>query len=205
MLSADHGASEAPGYLNSIGIGGSYFSFDDVDRSEAIAALKAEFGIAEELVDQFFQPYLYLDREVIKSSGLDLAVVSRRVAEELRKFPGISYAVSSQDLLAGAVARTTVTDAVLANFHEDRSGDIYVVFEPHWFVADFDGQSVTGSHGSPWIYDAHVPVIWMGPGISAGRIGQRIETVDVAPTIAAYLRVRYPSGSRGKVLGEIVD
>jgi len=205
VLSADHGASEAPGYLNSIGIGGSYFSFDDVDKSEAIAALKAEFGIAEELVDQFFQPYLYLNREVIKSSGLDLAVVSRRVAEELRKFPGISYAVSSQDLLAGAVARTAVTDAVLANFHEDRSGDIYVVFEPHWFVADFDGQSVTGSHGSPWIYDAHVPVIWMGPGISAGRIGQRIETVDVAPTIAAYLRVRYPSGSRGKVLGEIVD
>jgi len=93
-------------------------------------------------VERFFQPYVYLNRETIAAHGLDMAEVSRQVAEELRKFPGVAYAVSSHDLRAGRVARTPVTDAVLANFHEDRSGDIYVVFEPHWFVADFDGQSV---------------------------------------------------------------
>lgn len=204
VLSADHGASEAPGFLASLGIGGSYFRFDGVDKSEAIAALKAEFGVAEELVGRFFQPYLYLNRETIAARGLDLAEVSRRIAEELRKFPGIAYAVSSQDLRTGAVARTPVTQAVLANFHEDRSGDIYVVFEPHWFVADFEGLRVTGSHGSPWAYDSHVPVIWMGPGIEPGRIGRRVETVDIAPTIAARLRVRQPSGTRGRVMTEVM-
>ncbi|TFG39007.1 MAG: alkaline phosphatase family protein [Candidatus Aminicenantes bacterium] len=205
VLSADHGASEAPDYLNSLGIGGSYFNFDDIDTTDAIAALKAEFGVAEELVDQFFQPYLYLNREAIAARGLDFSMVSRRVAEELRDFPGIAYAVSSDDLRAGAVAQTPVTEAVLANFNEDRSGDIYVVFEPHWFVADFDGKSVTGSHGSPWAYDTHVPVIWMGPGVEAGRIARRVETVDVAPTIAAYLGVRHPSGTRGRVMTEVTD
>jgi predicted AlkP superfamily pyrophosphatase or phosphodiesterase len=205
VLSADHGASEAPGYLNSLGIGGSYFNFDDIDKSEGIAALKAEFGVAKELVDQFFQPYLYLNREEIAARGLDFAMVSRRVAEELRELPGIAYAVSSHDLRTGAVVETSVTEAILANFNEDRSGDIYVVFEPHWFVADFDGASVTGSHGSPWAYDSHVPVIWMGPGIEHGRIARRVETVDVAPTIAAYLGVKYPSGTRGKVMTEITD
>ena len=98
-----------------------------------------------------------------------------------------------------------MTDAVLANFNEDRSGDIYVVFEPHWFVAEFDGLSVTGSHGSPWRYDTHVPVIWMGPGVPAGRVSRRVETVDVAPTIAAYLGIRPPTGSRGRVMTEILD
>lgn len=204
VLSADHGASEAPPYLNTLGIGGKYFKFDEIDRSKAVAALKVKFGIpAEKLVDQFFQPYLYLNRETIKKHGLDYGKVSRAVAEELRKLPGIAYAVSSYDLRAGDVARTPITEAVLANFHEDRSGDIYVVFEPHWFVADFDGKSVTGSHGSPWNYDSHVPVIWMGPGIKPGKIVRRIETVDVAPTIATYLGVRYPSGSRGTPLPEI--
>ena len=205
VLSADHGASEAPGYLNSLGIGGSYFNFDDIDTTEAITALKAEFGIAEELVDQFFQPYVYLNREVIAARGLDLAEVSHRVAEELRKFPGIAYAVSSPDLRAGALAQTPATDAILANFHEERSGDIYVVFEPHWFVSEFDGASVTGSHGSPWRYDTHVPVIWMGPGIEAARIGRRVETVDVAPTIAAYLGIRPPSGTRGQIMTEVLE
>ena len=205
VLSADHGASEAPGYLNSLGIGGSYFNFDDIDKTKGIAALKAEFGVAKELVDQFFQPYLYLNREEITARGLDFAVVSRRVAEELRELPGIAYAVSSHDLRTGAIVQTPVTEAILANFNEDRSGDIYVVFEPHWFVADFDGASVTGSHGSPWAYDSHVPVIWMGPGIEPGRIARRVETVDVAPTISAYLGVKYPSGTRGKVMTEITD
>ena len=205
VLSADHGASEAPGYLNSLGIGGSYFNFDDIDKTEGIAALKAEFGVAKELVDQFFQPYLYLNREEIAARGLDFAMVSRRVAEELRELPGIAYAVSSHDLRTGAVVQTPVTEAILVNFNEDRSGDIYVVFEPHWFVADFDGASVSGSHGSPWAYDSHVPVIWMGPGIENGRIARRVETVDVAPTISAYLGVKYPSGTRGKVMTEITD
>lgn len=205
VLSADHGASEAPAYLNSLGIGGQYFDFDDIDKTAAISNLKADFGIAEDLVDQFFQPYLYLNRSVIAANDLDLAEVARRVAEELREFPGIAYAVSSEDLRAGAVAQTPVTDAVLANFNEDRSGDIYVVFEPHWFVADFDGQSVTGSHGSPWRYDSNVPIIWMGPGVPTGRIGRRAETVDIAVTIAAYLGVRQPSGARGRVMTEITE
>ena len=205
VLSADHGGSEAPGYLNSLGMGGRYFNFDDVDKTAGIAALKAEFGVAKELVDQFFQPYLYLNREEIAARGLDFAMVSRRVAEELRELPGIAYAVSSHDLRMGAVVQTPVTEAILANFNEDRSGDIYVVFEPHWFVGEFDGKSVTGSHGAPWSYDSHVPVIWMGPGIEHGRIARRVETVDVAPTIAAYLGVKYPSGTRGRVMTEITD
>ena len=205
VLSADHGASEAPGYLQSLGIDSSYFNFEDVDKTQGIAALKAEFGVAEELIDQFFQPYFYLNREAIAGLGLDLPAVARRVAEELRKLPGIAYAVSSYDLRMGAVVQTPVTEAILANFNEDRSGDIYVVFNPQWFVGEFEGKSVSGSHGQPWFYDSHVPVIWMGPGVKPGRIARRVETVDVAPTIAAYLGVKYPSGTRGRVMTEIID
>jgi len=62
---------------------------------------------------------------------------------------------------------------------------------------------VAGSHGSPWPYDSHVPVIWMGPAIETGRVERRVATVDVAPTIAAYLRVRPPSGSLGRVMEEV--
>lgn len=204
VLSADHGAAEAPGYLHALGIGGEQFSFDDIDRSAALTALKDRFGIADDLVERFFQPYLYLDHAVIEALGLDLAEVAHAVAEELRAFPGIAYAVASEDLRRGAVALTPVTEAILANFNEDRSGDIYVVFEPHWFVAEFDGLSVSGSHGSPWTYDTHVPIIWMGPGIEAGRIARRVETVDVAPTIAAVLGLRAPSGTRGRILTEVV-
>jgi len=203
VLSADHGAAEVPGYLRSLGIPAQYFSFDAVDRAPATAALMADFGMAEELIENFSQPYLYLDLDRIKGAGLDPDVVARRLSEVLKTMPGIAYAISSADLSAGAVARTPIASAVLANFHEARSGDIYVVFEPHWFIGDLDGLTVAGAHGSPWRYDTHVPIVLAGPGIEPARISRRVETVDIAPTIAAYLRIKPPSGSRGEPLAEM--
>ncbi len=202
VLSADHGAPEVPGYLATLGIEARYFSFAEIDREPAIEALRSEFGVGEELIETFFQPYVYLNRRVIEAHGLDPALVEARVAEELAKMPGIAYAISSTALQTDGVADTGVSSAVLANFNPDRSGDIYVVFEPHWFVADFDGLHVASAHGSPWAYDTHVPVILAGAGIEPGRVFRRVETVDVAPTIAAFLRIKPPSGSRGTPLGE---
>jgi arylsulfatase A-like enzyme len=56
------------------------------------------------------------------------------------------------------------------------------------------------THGSPYWYDRHVPMIFMGPGIRSGRIGDRVSTVDFAPTLASYLRVGYPGDLAGNVL-----
>jgi arylsulfatase A-like enzyme len=49
----------------------------------------------------------------------------------------------------------------------------------------------------------HVPLIFMGPGIRAGRYDRSIAVNDVAPTLAAILDVETPSGSAGRVLSEI--
>lgn len=202
VLSADHGGPEAPGYLATLGIEAETFDFKDVDTAPGFARLKARFGIDTDLIANFSNPYVYLNADAIKAAGLSMAEVETAVAEELALLPGIAFAVGSDALRRGAVARTPVTQAVLANFHPDRSGDIYVVFEPHWFVADFDGLHVASAHGSPWSYDTHVPVIFKGPGIAPGRIQRRVETVDVAATIAAYLGTKPTSGAGGAPLVE---
>ena len=55
-------------------------------RAPAIARLKQRFGIGEELIQRFSQPYLYLNYDVRRASGLDRSGVEPAVAEELRKF-----------------------------------------------------------------------------------------------------------------------
>lgn len=205
VLSADHGAPEAPGYLATLGIEAQYFDFGEIDKQPAIESLRRDFGVAEELIESFSQPYVYLNRNLINDRGLDLAFVEARVAEELSKMPGIAYAVSSSALRTGQIASTSVSDAILANFNPDRSGDIYVVFEPHWFVNDFDGLTVASAHGSPYPYDTHVPIIFAGPGIVSRRVARRVETVDVAPTIAALLRIKPPTGALGEPLAEVLS
>jgi arylsulfatase A-like enzyme len=63
------------------------------------------------------------------------------------------------------------------------------------------GNERTGTtHGSPYWYDRHVPMIFMGPGIRAGRVDNRVSTVDFAPTLASYVRVKYPNDLDGKPL-----
>jgi predicted AlkP superfamily pyrophosphatase or phosphodiesterase len=202
VLSADHGAADTPGYLATLGISGGIFNFEKVDTTPGFARLKARFGIDKDLISSFSNPYVYLNVDAIEAAGLSRPEVEQAVAQELTLLPGLAYAIGSDALRRGAVARTPVTDAVLANFHPDRSGDIYVVFEPHWFIADFDGLSVAATHGSPWSYDTYVPIMFMGPGIAPARIARRVETVDVAATIAAYLGTKPTSGAGGRPLPE---
>jgi len=59
------------------------------------------------------------------------------------------------------------------------------------------------THGSAFDYDTHVPVIFMGPGIKAGRFDETIAVNDIAPTLATLLGIATPSGSAGRVLAEI--
>lgn len=204
VLSADHGSPEAPGYLETLGIQAETFNFENVDTQAGFAALKDEFGISEDLILNFSNPYVYLNQKVIVEAGLDPVEVEVAVAEQLQQLPGIRMAIGSSSLRTGAFARNKISDSVMANFNPDRSGDIYVVFEPHWFVADFDGLSVASAHGSPWTYDTFVPVIFAGPGIPPGRVARRISTVDLAPTIASFLGTKPPTGATGEPLPEVL-
>ena len=202
VLSADHGGPDNPGYLAEFGIEGGIIDLEGLDTEPAIQRLKSRFNVDGPLVSSFSAPYLYLDRDTIADAGLDAAEVEKAVAAEVLQLEGVADAISSTALRSETLATSVTRDAVLANFNATRSGDIYVVFEPHWFIGNMEGLEVAAMHGSPWAYDTHVPILIAGPGIPSGRVSRRVETVDVAPTIAAYLGTKYPSGTRGKPLVE---
>jgi predicted AlkP superfamily pyrophosphatase or phosphodiesterase len=204
VLSADHGSPEVPGYLETLGIEARYFEPETLDRAPAIAALKQRFGLGAALIETYFHPYLYLNRGLIQEKGLDQGEVERAVAAELMNFPGIALAISSETLVQGDLADTWRVRAVLRNHDPDRSGDIYVVFAPHTFINDFDGLTVAATHGSPWRYDTHVPVIFAGHRIKPARITRSVTPYDIAPTLAAYLGITPPSGAHGAVLEEVL-
>lgn len=202
VLSADHGGAEHPDYLATMGIKAGLFDFAEVDKQPGFERLNEMFGVGESLIDSFSNPYVYLNKALIAEKDLDEKAVENAVAKELAKLAGIAYAISSSSLRDGSFAQTAVSEAVLKNFHPDRSGDVYVVFEPHWYIAAMDGITVTATHGSPWTYDTFVPLIFVGPGIEPQTVARRVETIDVAPTLAALLGTKPPSGSVGLVLPE---
>jgi len=205
VLSADHGAAAVPAQLNEFGIDAQYFVPDSLDKARAIEAIKSKYGLAEELISGFNHPYVYLNNEMLKKHDLDVDEVSRAIAKELVKFNGVAYAVPSIDLVEGKMPDTRLYQQILRNFNPKRSGDIYLVLEPHWFVNDFDGLTVASTHGSPWRYDTFVPIIFVGNGLTAKNIFREVHTVDIALTLAKYLEIKAPSGATGIPLTEVLD
>jgi arylsulfatase A-like enzyme len=204
VLSADHGGPDTPGYLESLSIPAGYVDPASWNREAAISRIKSRFGIDGELIETYDHPYLYFSAEVKNDASIVQSELEAAVVGELMKFPGVSLAVSSAALREGGLPDTELYRSVVRNFHPKRSGDVFIVFEPNWFINDFDGLVVASTHGSPWNYDTHVPIVFAAKGLEPQAVDRRVHTVDIAATLATYLGIKAPSGSVGEPLEEAI-
>jgi predicted AlkP superfamily pyrophosphatase or phosphodiesterase len=204
VLSADHGGPDTPGYLNSLGIPAGYIDPDTWNKTAAINRIKQQFNIEGDLIETYAHPYLYLSPDVKNDESIDQAALEESIIAELSKFPGVALAVSSTALRRGNLPNTHLYRAVINNFNSKRSGDVFIVFEPNWFINDFDSLTVASTHGSPWSYDTYVPIVFMVPGVEAQTVDRRVHTVDIAATLAILLGTKPPSGSVGEPLSEVM-
>lgn len=205
VLASDHGIAEVPGRLRRLGTPAEYIDSKHWEDEARRAASNLGLGAGQALIRKYYHPYVYLDHEVMQEKGIDAAEAASALAAELGKLDGVSLAVPSAAIASGQLADSEVGRAISYNYNDARSGDIYVVFEPNTFINDLGGLPVASNHGSPWRYDSFVPVIFAGAGLVHDDVFRRIETVDVAPTLAAWIGAKPPSGSVGKLLGEVLD
>ncbi|MCL1145409.1 alkaline phosphatase family protein [Shewanella sp. 10N.261.52.F9] len=207
VLSADHGSPESPEYLQNMGIDAQYVDPNKWETETAIKAVKQQFKIAssDKLINKFQTPYLYLNHVTLAKYQLNPEQVQRAVANEITKLHGVAFSATSSDINNNHLPDTRVAKLVSNNHHPQRSGDIYIVFKPHYFINEFDGLSVASSHGSPWRYDTFVPLIFAGKNIDQQTVSRTVETVDIAITLATIADTKQPSGSDGNVLIEVID
>ncbi len=126
--------------------------------------------------------------------------MEQAIASALNVIDGIALAAPSS--LLTAVQPNPLFESVRRNFDSSRSGDIYIIQKPYWFL--LAKGPIRVMHGSPWRYDTHVPIIFVGPGIQPKTVHRRVHPVDVAPTIAAYLGMTAPSSAQGSLLTEVL-
>ncbi len=203
VLSADHGGADPAPYAEQQGIKANYINPKDWNTQQAFSELKQRFGVDESLVKIYYHPYVYLDHDVIKKHKLDLQAVESAVAEQLTQFPGVALAIPSAQIAKGLLPDNDLYNAVVNNHNPQRSGDIFVVFEPYSFINDMDGLIVAAHHGSPWKYDTHVPIIFAGNKLKSKTVTRKVHTVDIAPTLSSFIGAKIPSGSDGNILHEV--
>jgi predicted AlkP superfamily pyrophosphatase or phosphodiesterase len=204
VLSADHGVSEAPELRRSRGMDAARFPVARLTDDDMRQALERRFGDGQ-LIARFSHPYIYLDQGRVSRSGSTLAQVQRFVAKRISTLPGVETAVAAVDIVAAHEGDSPLMRQLRANHHATRSGDVFVVTKPHWLPYVGEGvKPMAASHGSPWSYDTHVPLIFMGPGIERVHSARAVHPRDAAPTMSAYLGIEAPNRSSGEPLAEVL-
>jgi predicted AlkP superfamily pyrophosphatase or phosphodiesterase len=198
VLSADHGVAPSPEVNKARKMPGERLSGDALTRA-ITAALTARFGPGKWVLPG--QPaMIYLNLDLI-GPKVNRNEVENVAAEAARAQPHISRVYTRHELLAGAVQQDAIGRAVMLGFYPARSADLVVVQEPYALFESPPGSS----HGTPYDYDTHVPLIFMGPQVKAGVYAGHVLVNDVAPTLAQILGIETPSGSIGRVLTEILQ
>lgn len=162
-------------------------------------ALASRFGEGEWIVGQS-GPAPYFNYSLIESKKLLHADVENVAAEAARAIPHIYRVYTRTQLKTGSLLDDFVDRRVRAGFHNERGSDLFVVSQPYYL---FEASGT--SHGTPYNYDSHVPVIFMGAGVRAGKYHNRVAVNDIAPTLATMLDVETPSGATGRVLTEMLE
>jgi predicted AlkP superfamily pyrophosphatase or phosphodiesterase len=197
VLTADHGVAPVPEVNTARKMPGGRIS--QATFTHAVErALNDRYGENKWILSSV-EGSLYLDQALIAAKKLDPVEVDHVAAQALMAVPHVFRVYTREELNAGA-PHDQVGTRVLNGFYPRRSGDLEVLLEPYWLFGE--GQSGT-SHGTTFSYDAHIPLIFMGPGIRTGQYTEAVALNDVAPTLAVILQVETPAGSVGRVLSEI--
>ncbi|HVT92080.1 MAG TPA: alkaline phosphatase family protein [Bryobacteraceae bacterium] len=162
------------------------------------AALEGKYGPGEWMLPGGYS--VYLNYDLLASKHIDPAEARRVVADAALAFPHIARAYTRDEVERGDDANDPVSKAVRYGFYGPRSGDVFIVPEPYYM---FSAKGTT--HGTPYLYDSHVPVIFYGPGIRKGVYRSNVAVNDVAPTLSAIFDVQMPAGAFGRVLTEALE
>lgn len=191
VLTSDHGVVPLP-EEQSRREGKHYrrITLEEMSRtvSQVLAKLAKQLHLPSAILLHVSDEGIWLDTDLAKSHGVDAQTLRAAVAQTLQqKIPYIAEALPA-DQLERPILKTEKASPWLEmyrrSFHAERSPDILLRYHPYDLIGS---ESHGTAHGSPYEYDVHVPLIFLGKNISPGVHSERAEIIDIAPTLAELL------------------
>ena len=190
FITSDHGAAPVPSHAASMGMPNNYWSPGNLqDRLEV--ELDIRFG-PRDWVQNISNNSIYLNPKALRAAPATPTTIQRFASALCAEEEGVLMAVAEVDLAAKA-AINPIIERLYHGHKQGSSGDILLVLNPGWMKYGRTGTT----HGSPFVYDTHVPCIFYGAGIDPGSTFEQTLTRDIAPTISALLQIPYPNGCTG--------
>ena len=172
------------------------------------AYLREKLGVkpgGPDLVVSVIESQIYLRNDHPALKGSAFVEAQRLTRDWLLSQQHVAAAITREQIMSGGLNGPLET-ALRLSFHPRRSGDVLFCLEPY----DIQG-NVAATHGSPWDYDTHVPLLVLEQGhaapaarVPAGEFRRRVSPACIAPTLAELMHVPPPGGCVEEPLFELL-
>ena len=197
-VTADHGVAPIVEYAQEQKLPAKRIPLDKdgAMKKDLEARLRRRLGLADDappLVQKIDDGQVYLEREKHPAlQGQNFRLAQEAVRDWLLEQPYIAAARTRCDLLAGG-GEDRIARMLQRSFHPRLSGDVLFVLPP--FCVPGSGKLGGTTHGSPWRYDTHVPLLLLGARIRPGVYDRDVSPAALASTVAMLLGVDAPAGN----------
>ncbi len=197
FLTADHGVAHIPEFLNENKMPAGTFEDGDITK-ELNEAIEEKFAI-KKAITTVMNYQVYLNDNAIEKGNGDKTKITELIINKLKKKDFIVNAFELEKIMEASIPQPQ-KDRMANGFTPKRSGDIQFTFKPGYF----DGGKKGTTHGLWNPYDAHIPCLFYGWGVKSGKTHRETYMTDIAPTLAALLKIQMPNGCVGKVIEELI-
>ena len=196
FLTADHAAAENVNYLKD-----NKYAVEAVDYNELSKKLHefstTSFGV--DLVLNYSNYNLFFDKKQIQEKGLSLDKVKLAFKDFLMTMPHVKRVYTEEEILA-APSSDYYLNFISKGYDPKQNGELVILDKPGYIEHEGTGTS----HGTPYSYDTHVPLLFYGWNIKKGESFDKKVITQIAPTIAQKIKIDFPNGTEANVLTEVL-
>ena len=199
VLTADHGGLPLPEWLKSQGI--------DAGRFDLKQVKEAREWIEDEITEKYGKDlYIrdgynyFLNHNLIENNEANKDSIISIIKDYLLRIDGIGFVLTPDEIKNGD-QNNPIYSRYVNMLHPTMSPDLISIPEPNWIYRHPHGTS----HGSPYDYDTHVPLLFSQMNNAKKNLDQKVETVDIAPTIAKLMGITIPSDVDGSAISSILN
>lgn len=204
FLTADHAVAEVAQYLMDSKVPAGYFN--EAQLKNNLTEFLGKYFPDRDLIEAVSNNQIFFNDDLFSSnprnSGVDLIIASELISKYLLTVEGVANVYTENVIRQGRYEEAGIKGMVIRGYHAKRSGDVAFVTEPGWFNS---GRIQGSTHGSPYTYDTHVPILFYGAGIKQGSTVHYHSVTDIAPTLSILLKIKFPSGCTGQPIAELFE
>lgn len=197
FLTADHAGAENAKFLND-----NKYEVTNIEPKEIVKALKKfstdTYGV--DLILNYSSFNVFFNKEIIKNKELDLVKVKQSFIAFLMTLQQVKRVYTEEEILSNS-GSDYFLNFIAKGYDATQNGDLVILDKPGFIEYKATGTS----HGTPYSYDTHVPLIFYGWTIKKGESHNKKSITEIAPTLSQLLKIPFTNGTEANVLFEILN